>query len=323
MYIAVMSFFIIIFFLIVPATSFVSTASIHRNQFTNENPTAVFSAMEHLHDSSANRFGPVEHVYSLKDIDLVTRKIADDEWSALATQIAEDIYEMILDVSEEALHEMSFSERAVMTNEVAENVASGVEVSIIKLALCHFQIIHLNKRSRSCYYGQNVMNKMRAQSMSGSKQLLPEELLTSFDSLVCNEIATITGTKFVSDSADHDLSLLVLYCLCDSIESYFGITNINAPFFGIDNEIQNRIRSRRRSLLLKHHKGYESVTDIEKDIETSRQEWMKNNIGNKAANNYYFGEVTTKAGNRHSHQEEKHKKEMRAKLLSSLLSIHV
>ena len=166
------------------------------------------------------------------------------------------------------------------------------------------------------------MNKIRAQPMSGSKQPLPEELLSSLHSLVCNELATITGTKSVYDSSDHDLSLLVLYCLCDSIESYCGIANINAPFFGIE-MIQNRIRSRRRTLLVKHHKGYESVTDIEKDIESSRQEWMKHILGNEAAKNYHFGEVTTKAGNRHSHQDEKKKKEKRVKLLSSLLSIHV
>ena len=95
--------------------------------------------MEHLHDASPNRFGPVEHVYSLKDIDLITRKLADDEWAALGTQIAEAIYEMILNLSEEALHEMSFSERAVMTNKVAENVASDVEVSTSYLILLLFR----------------------------------------------------------------------------------------------------------------------------------------------------------------------------------------
>jgi hypothetical protein len=85
--------------------------------------------MERLHDTSTNGFGPIEHVYSLKDIDYVTRKIAEDEWMALGTAIAEAMYEMILDVGDEALHEMGFVERMSVTDKIAEDVTSAVEVS--------------------------------------------------------------------------------------------------------------------------------------------------------------------------------------------------
>lgn len=85
--------------------------------------------MERLHDTSTNAFGPIEHVYSLNDIDYVTRKIAEDEWMALGTAIAEAMYEMILDVGDEALHKMGFVERMSVTDKIAEDVTCTVEVS--------------------------------------------------------------------------------------------------------------------------------------------------------------------------------------------------
>ncbi len=96
--------------MIVPARSFVPVISL-LPQLTIKQPTALLSAMERLHDTSTNAFGPIEHIYSLNDIDYVTRKIAEDEWMALGTAIAEAMYEMILDVGDEALHEMGFVER--------------------------------------------------------------------------------------------------------------------------------------------------------------------------------------------------------------------
>ena len=110
--------------MIVPSTSFVSPVTSRSKQ-----STSLFSAMERLHDTSTNGFGPIEHVYSLKDIDYVTRKIAEDEWMALGTAIAEAMYEMILDVGDEALHEMGFVERMSVTDKIAEDVTSAVEVS--------------------------------------------------------------------------------------------------------------------------------------------------------------------------------------------------
>lgn len=169
---------------------------------------------------------------------------------------------------------------------------------------------------------QKALNKLRTQPLHQGPHPLPEELLSSLHRLLRQELATITGTATFNYSG-HDLSLLVLSSVSEAIESYCGITNIDAPFFGLSQEMNHRIRNRRRALLLKHAKGYESVKDIERDIETSRKVWVRDVLGNKAAKNFHFGEVTTKAGNRHTHQEEKQKKEKRAKLLSNLLSIHV
>lgn len=121
--------------MIAPARSFLPVISL-LPQLTSKQPTALLSAMERLHDTSTNAFGPIEHIYSLNDIDYVTRKIAEDEWMALGTAIAEAMYEMILDVGDEALHEMGFVERMSVTNKIAEDVTSAVEVSKVLLLLC-------------------------------------------------------------------------------------------------------------------------------------------------------------------------------------------
>ena len=73
----------------------------------------------------------------------------------------------------------------------------------------------------------------------------------------------------------------------------------------------HRVRDRRRELLLKHSRGYESVKDVMKDIEESRMEWMNKNLGNQATKNYEFGEVTTKFGNEHSHEKEQRMRKVR------------
>lgn len=172
------------------------------------------------------------------------------------------------------------------------------------------------------YQTQKLLKKLGSQPLHQGPHPLPEELISSLHDLLRQELATITG-KASFDYSGHDLSLLVLSSASDAIESYCGITNIDAPFFGLDQEVNHRIRSRRKQLLLKHAKGYESVKDIERDIEASRKVWVREVLGNKAAKHFHFGEVTTKGGNRHTHQEEKQKKEDRARFLSMLLSIHV
>eukprot|EP00986_Skeletonema_menzelii_P011473 scaffold5909_cov150-Skeletonema_menzelii.AAC.3 len=270
----------------------------HRQQLTSykqTTTTSLFSAMERLHDTSTNAFGQIEHVYSFSDIDYVTRKIAEDEWMALGTAIAEAMYEMILDVGDEALHEMGFVERMSVTDKIAEDVTSAVE---------------------------KLLKKLGSQPLQQGPHPLPEELISSLHDLLCQELATITGTA-AFDYSGHDLALLVLSSVSDAIESYCGITNIDAPFFGLDQEVNHRIRSRRKQLLLKHAKGYASVKDIENDIEASRKVWVRDVLGNKAAKQFHFGEVITKGGNMHTHQEEKQKKEERARLLSNLLSIRI
>eukprot|EP00984_Skeletonema_dohrnii_P013798 scaffold5751_cov115-Skeletonema_dohrnii-CCMP3373.AAC.3 len=287
--------FLLLLCMIVPSTSFVSPVTSRREQFTSKQPTSLFSAMERLHDTSTNGFGPIEHVYSLKDIDYVTRKIAEDEWMALGTAIAEAMYEMILDVGDEALHEMGFVERMSVTDKIAEDVTSAVE---------------------------KIINKLGAQPLQQGPYPLPEQLISSLHSLLCQELATITGTTTFNCSG-HDLSLLLLSSVSDAIEAYCGITNIDVPFFQLNQEVSHRIRNRRWQLLLRHAKGYESVKDIERDIEASRKHWVRDVLGGKAAKNFHFGEVTTKGGNLHTHQEEKQKKEKRARLLSSLLYLDV
>lgn len=63
--------------------------------------------------------------------------------------------------------------------------------------------------------------------------------------------------------------------------------------------------------MLKHSRGYENVKDVMSDIEQSRKVWVRDVLGNAAAKNYEFGEVTTKAGNEHSHEKEKRARKVR------------
>ena len=58
--------------------------------------TKISGAMERLHDPSTNAYGPVEHVYSLHDIDVITQTIYDDEWTCLGSVIAETRFKTIL-----------------------------------------------------------------------------------------------------------------------------------------------------------------------------------------------------------------------------------
>ena len=91
--------------------------------------TKMHNAMERLHDPSTNAFGPVEHIYSLADIDTITHKIEDDEWTALGSSIAESLLETVLDVCSFALRRMSWVDRMDITNQVAVDVSKTVEVS--------------------------------------------------------------------------------------------------------------------------------------------------------------------------------------------------
>ena len=88
----------------------------------------MFSAMERLHDTSTNPYGSVEHIFSLHEIDVITRKIADDEWMGLGSVISETMFETILDVGENALKERGWVDRMSLTDRIAEDVSSVVEV---------------------------------------------------------------------------------------------------------------------------------------------------------------------------------------------------
>ena len=63
--------------------------------------------------------------------------------------------------------------------------------------------------------------------------------------------------------------------------------------------------------MIKDSRCYENVKDVEWDIQKARKEWMREFLGNMVAVNYEFGEVTTKAGNEHSHEKEKKARENR------------
>eukprot|EP01083_Nonionella_stella_P005700 16456_1 len=267
------------------ASSVVSSFSPSCMQARSEtiHSTTTLGAMERLHDPSANSYGRAEHIYSLRDIDAITRKISDDEWTALGSVIAEAMYETILDVGDDALKRRGWADRMSVTDRIAEEVSESVE---------------------------KTLRKVRHQpsgSFDRGPHPLPEELVTSLQTLLRHELGTIVGLDEGAqfDHDGRDLSLIVLSSASDAIESYCGISDIDAPFFDLSDEMEHRIRDRRRELLVEHSKGYESVGDVAEDIERSRRGWTRRVLGNKAANNYEFGEVTTRAGNEHSHEKEK------------------
>ena len=78
-----------------------------------------------------------------------------------------------------------------------------------------------------------------------------------------------------------------------------------APFFSLAHEMENRIRDRRRELLVKHSRGYEGISDIEEDIRESRRRWTRSELGGGAARNFELGVVTTKLGNEHSREKDR------------------
>lgn len=117
---------LIISILIGQGMSFSPSASLRKWDIPTS--TKMHSAMERLHDPSTNAFGPLEHIYSLSEIDDITHKIEDDEWTALGSAIAESMLEMILDVGSGALKRMGWVERISITNNIAEEVSKTVTV---------------------------------------------------------------------------------------------------------------------------------------------------------------------------------------------------
>jgi len=227
--------------------------------------------MERLHDPSTNAFGPLEHLYSLAEIDEITHKIEDDEWTALGSAIAEAMLEMILDVGSGALKRMGWVERMSITNKVAEDVSKTVTKSLYTI---RFQPLTSDQ----------------------GHHRIPDELLSPLYKLLRQELRKISGDESFECSSQN-LSLLVVSCVGEAIETYLGITNVDAPFFCLSKEMEHRVSNRRKELLMKHAKGYESVKDVEKDIQDTRKNWVRVKLGKKAAVDYHFGEITTKVGN--------------------------
>ena len=145
--------------------------------------------------------------------------------------------------------------------------------------------------------------------------------LSLLQTLLRHQLGTIIGLddnkQFDIDS--RNLSLLCQSIVNDAIDSFVG-KQTSGPFFNLSTEMNNRIRNRRRELMLKHStRGYESVKDVEDDIEESRMEWMRKTIGAGATHHYEFGEVTTKVGNEHSHEiDRRMRKERQTSILNAL-----
>jgi hypothetical protein len=233
--------------------------------------TKLYNAMERLHDPSTNAFGPLEHVYSIAEIDHITHKIEDDEWMALGSAVADKLLETVLDVCSKALRRLGWVERMSVTNKVADDVSKAV------------------KKSLHCV-------RLQPLAYDHGHYSIPDELLHPLYKLVRQELRHVSGDESF-DCNSENLSLLVASSVGDAIESYLGPVNLNAPFFSLPKEMDHRVSSRRKELLVKHAKGIENVHDVEKDIEESRKKWVRMNLGRKAANEYHFGDIITKVGN--------------------------
>ncbi len=160
---------------------------------------------------------------------------------------------------------------------------------------------------------QKALHNVRSRPVGGfdrGPHSIPRDLLTSLHALLRHSLNVIVGLDDGggADSAPpfryngRDLSLLVQSAVTEAIESYCGIDNANAPFFDLVSEMDRRVSSRGRDLLARHSRGYESVRDVFEDIESSRLTWLREVLGSRAVANYEFGEVTTRAGNGHSHE---------------------
>jgi len=250
--------------------------------------------MERLHDPSTNAYGQIEHVYSLREIGIITDKIRDDEWSALGSVIAENIFETILDVGDVALNRRGWVERTSITNAIAEGVASAVEKAL-----------------------HGVRSRPATSGYDRGPHSIPGDILYPLNAILRQSLNVIVGgldgpSSSSSNSSSYtfhhngrDLSLLVLSSVTDAIESYCGMDNANAPFFDLIHEMDHRVSNRRRDLLVKHSRGYECVRDVLDEIESSRICWLRDALGTRAARYYEFGDVTTRAGNGHSHERER------------------
>jgi hypothetical protein len=100
-----------------------------RGRIAGAAATVLPSAMERLHDPSTNAYGCVEHVYSPCEVSVITQKISNNEWTAIRSIIAETMLETILDVGDDALKKRGWVERTTVTNRIAKEVTSTVDVS--------------------------------------------------------------------------------------------------------------------------------------------------------------------------------------------------
>eukprot|EP00569_Conticribra_weissflogii_P000690 CAMPEP_0171357386 /NCGR_PEP_ID=MMETSP0878-20121228/46213_1 /TAXON_ID=67004 /ORGANISM="Thalassiosira weissflogii, Strain CCMP1336" /LENGTH=263 /DNA_ID=CAMNT_0011863429 /DNA_START=222 /DNA_END=1013 /DNA_ORIENTATION=- len=255
--------------------------------------------MERLHDPSANTYDPLEHVYCLDDINEITKKVADDEWIALGSAIAEAMLETILDIGTDALKAMGREERATSQERMAKDISNAVEAS---LDMIRYQPIY-----HEC-----------------GNHLLPDEILSPLQAVMRSELQLLLPfQEDLLDQRSSDIQLLALSSINEAVESYCGVANVNAPFFNLASEMHQRIRKRRRELLVKHSRGYENVKDVERDIEKNRKKWLHIMFGRHAASDYKIGEthrVMTKLGDISKEAKRQRNREARKKFLLVLFS---
>lgn len=241
-------------------------------------------AIERLHAPRDGAAGAAGRVYSLADIDRVTRTVADDEWAGLGSVIADCMLETVLDIGDAVLQKMSFVDEITLTNRIAAEVSNAVEKTL-----------------------QNIRAQEHASFDVGHD--LPGELVASLRALLRHELSVLAGVDDEDGSAldgySAQLSLIAESAVHDAVEEYCGLADSRAPFFSLAHEMENRIRDRRRELLVRHSRGYEGLSDIEDDIRESRRRWTRSELGGGAARSFELGVVTTKLGNGHSREMER------------------
>lgn len=131
------------------------------------------------------------------------------------------------------------------------------------------------------------------------------------------------------DYDGRDLSIVVVAAATDAIEKYCDVADVHAPFFSLTSEMESRVRGRRRELLLKHARGFESVKDVAEDVRTSRREWARTALGEGGGGGARaaavgdsvaeWGEVTTRAGNERCHRRERRVRDNRREAIASIL----
>ena len=114
---------------------------------------------------------------------------------------------------------------------------------------------------------QKAIHKIRFQPSAVFDQCphpLPEELLISLNVLLRHELGAIAGLEEGAsfNYSGRDLSVLVLSSVSEAVESYCGVANVDAPFFNLSNEMERRIRDRRRELLVSAEIGAVAICNI-------------------------------------------------------------
>jgi hypothetical protein len=137
---------------------------------------------------------------------------------------------------------------------------------------------------------------------------IPCNLLMSLHALMWRSLDIIigldgSGTPF--RYSGHNLPLLILVAATKVAALYRSVDNTSAPFFDLTREMDRHVLDQRGDLLSRHSRGCEGVQDVLNDIKQSRLAWTCKVLGSRAAVNYKFDKVTTRAGSGCSHERER------------------